>query len=262
LKNLKSLRKIAVSGKGGVGKTTFAGMLSCLLAEDGYDVVAIDADPDMNLASVLGSETPPPLTSYKSLIEERVSMGGGLFRYNPKVDDILERFGVLTPCGVRLLVMGTLEKGGTGCMCPATSFLRALLRYLLKMNMFIVMDMEAGIEHLGRGTARGFDVMIVVVENGLKAVQTAERIKKLSKDIGIENVVAVLNKVSGDCNRVMGMLAELGIPIVGEIPFDEGIVRAELEGIPPYLTAEKALRSVEEIKERLLSESIESKSLE
>jgi len=248
-------KKIAVSGKGGVGKTTFAGLLSCLLAEDSNRVVAIDADPDMNLASVLGSETPPPLTSYKDLIEERVSMGNGLFRYNPKVDDILDRFGIITPCGVRLLVMGTLEKGGTGCMCPASSFLRALLRYLLKTDMLIVMDMEAGIEHLGRGTAKGFDVMIVVVENGLKAVQTAERIKKLSRDIGIENVVAVLNKVRGECDKVVNLLEELNIPILGMIPFDEGVVRAEIEGMPPYEVAKDALKAIRDIKNKLISEN-------
>ncbi|MFA7036880.1 MAG: AAA family ATPase, partial [Methanosarcina sp.] len=169
--------KIAITGKGGVGKTTLSGTLARLLARDGYEVLAIDADPDMNLASSLGIENPPkPLTDFKDLIQERAGAEGGAFIYNPKVDDIAGKYGVIGPDGVRMLVMGTVDKGGSGCMCPASAFLRALLRHLmLKEKSAVILDMEAGIEHLGRGTTRGMDLMIVVVEPGARSLETAER---------------------------------------------------------------------------------------
>jgi len=186
--------KIAITGKGGVGKTTLAGTLARLLARDGMDVLAIDADPDMNLASALGIDEPPlPLTEYEDLIDERAGGPGGMFKLNPKVDDVVERFGVVGPDGVRMLVMGTVDRGGSGCMCPASSFLRALLRHVvLKESSVVIMDMEAGIEHLGRGTTRGIDLMIVVVEPGTRSLETAERIKRLGTDIGVELVTHFL----------------------------------------------------------------------
>jgi len=228
--------KIAITGKGGVGKTTLAGTLARLLARDGMDVLAIDADPDMNLASALGIDKPPlPLTEYEDLIDERAGGPAGMFKLNPKVDDVVELFGVVGPDGVRMLVMGTVDRGGSGCMCPASSFLRALLRHVvLKESSVVIMDMEAGIEHLGRGTTRGIDLMIVVVEPGARSLETAERIKRLGTDIGVTKFAAVINKAGEeDLGAVESRLENMGIPVLGTIPYDSSLVKADLAGRSP-----------------------------
>jgi CO dehydrogenase maturation factor len=244
--------KIAVTGKGGVGKTTFSGILSRLLARDGYDVLAIDADPDMNLASALGiPDSPPPLTDYKEFIEERAGEPGGMFKYNPRVDDVVEKFGVVGPDGVKMLVMGTVEKGGSGCMCPASAFLRALLRHVvLKDSSAVIMDMEAGIEHLGRGTTKGIDLMIVVVEPGMRSIETARRIQGLAGEIGIEHLAAVVNK--GTSSDVKPKLAETGIPVLGEVPFSPDLMVADFEGRSPLDAGVENLAVFIAIKDNIL----------
>jgi CO dehydrogenase maturation factor len=246
------LIKIAITGKGGVGKTTLSGTLARLLARDGYEVLAIDADPDMNLASSLGIDNPPkPITDFKDLIQERAGTEGGAFIYNPKVDDIAGKYGAIGPDGVRMLVMGTVDKGGSGCMCPASAFLRALLRHLmLKEKSAVILDMEAGIEHLGRGTTRGMDLMIVVVEPGARSLETAERIKKLSSEIGIKHLAAVINK--GGSEIVNERLDELGIRVLGEIPFDPQLMQADLEKRAPIEVGGKAVEAIVKIKEKLM----------
>ncbi len=248
--------KIAITGKGGVGKTTLAGTLARLLARDGMDVLAIDADPDMNLASALGIDEPPlPLTEYKDLIDERAGGPAGMFKLNPKVDDVVERFGVVGPDGVRMLVMGTVDRGGSGCMCPASSFLRALLRHVvLKESSVVIMDMEAGIEHLGRGTTRGIDLMIVVVEPGARSLETAERIKRLGTDIGVTKFAAVINKAGEeDLGAVESILENMGIPVLGTIPYDSSLVKADLAGRSPVEEGGAAMAVIEGIKDGLAS---------
>ncbi len=244
--------KIAITGKGGVGKTTFSGTLARILARDGFDVLAIDADADMNLASSLGIDHPPrPLTDYKEMIDERAGGEGGVFKLNPKVDDIVDNFGVVGPDGVKMLVMGTIENGGSGCMCPASAFLRALLRHVvLKDNCAVILDMEAGIEHLGRGTTRGIDLMIIVVEPGMRSIETAARIKDLASGIGIEHLAAVVNKSSSE--SVLAHLGKLGIPVLGEINYDPELVRADLEGLAPIDVGGVAVESIGLIKDRVL----------
>ena len=248
--------KIAITGKGGVGKTTLAGTLARLLARDGMDVLAIDADPDMNLASALGIDEPPaPLTEYEDMIDERAGGPAGMFKLNPKVDDVVELFGVVGPDGVRMLVMGTVDRGGSGCMCPASSFLRALLRHVvLKESSVVIMDMEAGIEHLGRGTTRGIDLMIVVVEPGARSLETAERIKRLGTDIGVEKFAAVINKAGEeDLGAVESRLENMGIPVLGTIPYDSSLVKADLAGRSPVEEGGAAMAAIEGIKDRLAS---------
>jgi len=238
-----------------VGKTTLAGTLARLMARDGMDVLAIDADPDMNLASALGIDNPPgPLTEYKELIDERAGGPDGMFRMNPKVDDVVERFGAVGPDGVRMLVMGTVERGGSGCMCPASSFLRALLRHVvLRESSVVIMDMEAGIEHLGRGTTKGIDLMIVVVEPGSRSIETAERIKRLGTELGIGKFAAVINKVrEEDIGIVESRLKELGIPVLGMLPYDISMVEADLAGRSPVEAGGAAVDRIEGIKDRLL----------
>ncbi|HIH86594.1 MAG TPA: AAA family ATPase [Methanosarcinales archaeon] len=248
--------KIAITGKGGVGKTTLAGTLARLLARDGMDVLAIDADPDMNLASALGIDEPPvPLTEYEDMIDERAGGPAGMFKLNPKVDDVVERFGVVGPDGVRMLVMGTVDSGGSGCMCPASSFLRALLRHVvLRESSVVIMDMEAGIEHLGRGTTRGIDLMIVVVEPGARSLETAERIKRLGTDIGVNKFAAVINKAGEEGLEAVGSrLEDMGIPVLGTIPYDRSLVKADLAGRSPVEEGGAAMAAIEGIKDRLIS---------
>lgn len=241
--------KIAISGKGGVGKTTLSGTLARLFARSGYDVLAIDADPSMNLASSLGIKNPPkPLTQFKALIDERAGGPAGFFKLNPKVDDIVEKFGVTGPDNVKLLVMGTIERGGSGCMCPASSFLKALMRHvILKMNSVVIMDMEAGVEHLGRGITKGVDYMIIVVEPGARSIETAGRIAELARQIGISKFGAVINKAGGDVSEIEDRLKEYRLPVLGVIPYDDGLVQADMENIAPIDRSGAALSAIKNI---------------
>ncbi len=195
--------KVAVTGKGGVGKTTFAAFLARCWRDLGHEVVAVDADPDANLAGTLGhrGEEIVPLVKLKSLIEERVGGGdgwGGFLRLNPRVHDIPEQFGVRVE-GIRVLVMGTIERGRRGCACPENVLLREVLNHLmLSEREHVVVDMEAGVEHLGRGTAESVDEMLVIVEPGWASVQTAARVSRLARDLGIGKIHAVANGI--DCD--------------------------------------------------------------
>jgi len=202
--------KIAITGKGGVGKTTLTSLLAYIYAERGQKVLAIDADPNANLASALGFPVEvatkiAPIADMQTLIYERTGAKpgefGGFFRLNPRVDDIPDRFSAEWR-GVRLLVMGTIKGGGTGCVCPESALLKNLVRHLLlQRSEVIILDMEAGIEHLGRGTAGAVDAMIAVVEPGQRSLQTARTISRLAADIGIEEVYVVGNKVRGQADR-------------------------------------------------------------
>ena len=245
--------KIAISGKGGVGKTTLSGTLARLLARRGYDVLAIDADPSMNLASALGIKNPPrPLTEFTELIDERAGGPAGVFKLNPKVDDIVEKFGVTGPDNVKLLVLGTVERGGSGCMCPASSFLKALLRHvLLKTNSVVILDMEAGVEHLGRGTTRGIDIMLIVVEPGARSIETAGRIVELARQIDIRKFGAVINKAEGEVKDIEDKLKGYGIEVFGIIPYDTSLVQADMENIAPIDKGGAAVEAIKNMCDRI-----------
>ncbi len=233
--------KIAITGKGGVGKTTLAAGLAREFSRGGKKVFAIDADPDANLALTLGfpsSSKIKPLIELKELIEERTHAKVGslnpYFKLNPRVDDIPEKYFAHHK-GINLMVMGTVRGGGLGCTCPENAFLRALLSHLmLEREEVVILDMEAGIEHLGRGTARGVDQLIVVVEPGTRSVQTAYRIKDLAKDIGIENIAAVGNKIRTDSEREFLMSNMPDFEFLGFIPYEEKIVEADLANVSPF----------------------------
>lgn len=254
--------KIAITGKGGVGKTTLAGTLSCILSEN-HNVFAIDADPDMNLASSLGIESPiTPISQMKELIKQRTgaepgSSFGEIFKLNPKIDDLPQSLSVKydSEGKLKILVMGTVDKGGDGCICPASVLLRALLRQItLKYDEIIILDMEAGIEHLGRKTAEGVDIMIIVVEPSLNSIESAYRIKNLATDIGVKRIATVINKASKDQEKfIKNKLAEIGLEVMGCIPRDERVVKAEIERKPLINYPDStALRSIQKIAETLL----------
>ncbi len=229
--------KIAITGKGGVGKTTVAAHLARGWQRLGYRVTAVDADPDANLAGTLGYRGPDivPLTRLKALVEERVGGSdgwGGFLRMNPRVDDIADRVGVEVD-GIRVLVMGTIERGRRGCACPENVLLREVLAHLiLAETEHVVVDMEAGIEHLGRGTAEGVDRMLIVVEPGWASLQTAARISTLARDLGLVRLEVVANKIESpdDAAFVRSGLPP-GLPLVAELPLDRNIeLRARTGG--------------------------------
>jgi CO dehydrogenase maturation factor len=255
--------KVAVTGKGGVGKTTVAAALARCWRDLGHVVVAVDADPDANLAGTLGYRGPAitPLVKLKALIEERVGGAegwGGYLRMNPRVDDIPNEFGVVVD-GVRVLVMGTIERGRRGCACPENILLREVLDHLMLRNReHVVVDMEAGIEHLGRGTAEGVDLMLVVVEPGWASLETAARVASLAGDLGIRRIEAVANKISGDGDIEFIRQNLTGLPVVGTLTLDRDL---ELEARSGGVSRERPfyremLRMAEALSEPAPSEAM------
>ena len=227
--------KIAVTGKGGVGKTTVAAFLARAWRELGYRVIAVDADPDANLAGTLGYRGADitPLVGLKALLEERVGGGdgfGGFLKMNPKVDDIPAQFSVAVD-GISVLVMGIIDRGRRGCACPEHVLLREVLRHLmLSAGEHVVVDMEAGIEHLGRGTAEAVDDMLVVVEPGWASLQTATRVAKLAGDLGITRVLAVGNKIRSGEDAAFVREGLGDIPLVATLPYDAQLERRTRSG--------------------------------
>jgi len=252
--------KIAISGKGGVGKTLLASLLSRIFAESGYSVIAIDADPDANLAATLGfprADEIIPIAEMDELIEERTGAKPGqsapYFKLNPKVDDIPDKYA-LKLNGIRLMRMGRIKKGGSGCYCPENALLKALLTHLLVgRNEAVILDMEAGIEHLGRGTAGMVDKLIVVVEPGRRSIETALSIQKLAGEIGLKNVAIVGNKVRSQSDREFIISSLPGFELLGFIPYDQAIVDADLASLPVLDASQQVTDAVKDIYQTLFS---------
>jgi len=234
--------KIAIGGKGGVGKTTVTALLARSLAADSRNkVIAIDADPVANLAAALGiSEKTPiiPISRLTELIAERTGAKpgtmGGFFALNPKVDDIPDRFS-LERDRVKLLVMGTVQSGGSGCICPEATVLKALMNHLvLVRDDIVIMDMEAGVEHLGRATSASVDALIIVVNPGARSRAAAETIRRLGRDIGIQRTLILGNRLRGEADEEL-IRSSLGdFEILGFLPEDDEIVAADREARRPF----------------------------
>jgi CO dehydrogenase maturation factor len=265
VKLLKSWRnklglKLAIGGKGGVGKTTITSLLARCFAATSKKVIAIDADPVTNLAAGLGideSEPILPVAELKDLILERTGAKpgtmGGFFTLNPKVDDIPDRFS-LEKDGVKLLVMGTVQTGGSGCICPESTMLKALMNHLiLNRDEIVVMDMEAGIEHLGRGTSGSMDGLIIVVNPGKRSRVAATKIKKLGTDIGIKNIFVLGNKIKSKEDENLIKESMKGFTILGFIPEYEEIANADREGVRPFDDVSTIPESFKTIVNKLLS---------
>ena len=233
--------KLAVSGKGGVGKTTFSALLIRSLNAQGKHVLAIDADPDANLAAALGipdADKITPIAEMKELIFERTEAKpgsmGGFFKLNPKVDDLPEALSAKLD-HIKLMRLGGVQKGGSGCICPESTLLRALITHIvLARNEIVVMDMEAGIEHLGRATASAVDKLIVVVEPGRRSIDTAGHINKLASEIGLRNIVLVGNKIRSSKDEKFLLTYLNNFKFLGFIPYDETLIEADLDGVSPF----------------------------
>ena len=235
--------KIAITGKGGVGKTTLAGLLARLYAAEGRSVLAVDADPDANLASALGispevASRALPLAEQSDLIEERTGSRpgspGGMFSLNPKVDDIPDAYSIRHE-GVRLLVVGKSKEAGSGCYCPENVLLRRLISHLiLRIDEVVILDMEAGIEHLTRGTAGSVNAFIVVVEPGQRSMQTARQIESLARGLGVKEVFVVGNKIRQDSEKDFILRHLEGMKFLGFMSYAGDAVTADLDGKSPY----------------------------
>ncbi|RKD30928.1 AAA family ATPase [Thermohalobacter berrensis] len=254
--------KIALTGKGGVGKTTISALLARRLVERNFNVLAIDADFDANFASALGiditKEDIKPISEMEKLIEEKMGtsedIGKGLYKLNPFVGDIPDKFSIKHK-GVNFLAVGTVKKGGEGCYCAENKLIKRLINHIvLKSDETVVMDMEAGLEHISRGTAKGIDLFLIVVEPGLRSLQTANKIKEMAHDIGVKNIYAIVNKLHSKDELIYIRDYLKDIEIISSIYLNDSIAKADLKGISPADTADKELISkIDEIIDRCYS---------
>lgn len=252
--------KVAVTGKGGVGKTTIASLLSHLYSSEGKKVIAVDADPDANLATALGIpkreiEKVKPIAELSELIEERTGAkpgtSGGIFKINPRVDDIPEGFGY-TISNITLLVMGKSKFAASGCYCPEHALLRRLLKHLIvERDEVVIVDMEAGIEHLTRGTAEGVDAFVVVVEPGQRSLQTALHVKGLATELGVSRVFVVANKVRNEQDVAFIRNNISDIEFLGEMSFNDSIMESDIQGLPSYNASVHSVEEARRIKANL-----------
>ena len=250
--------KIAVTGKGGVGKTTFAATLARLYAQEGKHVLAADVDPDANLGLALGFseedlDSIVPITRMRKLIQERTGANdqNQFYKLNPKVDDIPDAYSK-TCNGVKLLVLGTVETAGSGCVCPEHVMLKRIINHLvLRSNDVVILDMEAGLEHLGRGTTEGMDQFIVVIEPGARSVQTYRNVKRLAEELGVKKVRVVANKIRDVSDEAFVKDRIPESDLLGFVHYNPEIMNADREGVSPYDFSQTAVDEIKKIKEKL-----------
>ena len=229
--------KIAVTGKGGVGKTTIAATLARLYAEEGHPVLAADVDPDANLGLALGFpeeilDSIVPITKMRKLIEERTEASA---------DN-----------GVKLLTLGTVETAGSGCVCPEHVMLRRIINSLvLHRGDVVILDMEAGLEHLGRGTTEGMDMFIVVIEPGARSIQTYKNVKRLAEELGVHQVHVVANKVRDEKDEAFIQDRIPPEDLLGMVHYNPEIMEADREGSSPYDYSAAAVEEIRKIKTKI-----------
>ena len=257
--------KIAITGKGGVGKTTFSAALIQLLARNGQKVIALDADPNANLAAALGlsdeiQKTIVPISQQNKLIEERtgakIKQYGQVFKLNPEVSDVVDKYATVYE-NVALLVLGGLEKGGTGCACPENTFIRALITDLVLFKQeTLILDMEAGVEHLGRATIKGVDMIIIVLEPSNRSISTATRIREMAADIGLTNLKVVGNKIMNPQDEAFIQDAFPDLELLGLVPNSPAIRENDRNKRPAIENLEPAtLKAYENIMAKIIQYS-------
>jgi CO dehydrogenase maturation factor len=252
--------KLAVSGKGGVGKTTLSATLAYLFKEGGAKVLAIDADPDANLAGALGFTDLSglvPISEMTELVAERTGSKPGtygtFFSINPKVDDLPETLAKEIK-GIRFMTLGGVKKGGGGCICPESVLLKSLVMNLvLARDEVVILDMEAGLEHLGRATSTGVDALIVVTEPGMRSLETARVVKKLSQDLGLKKVYVVGNKVRNQADRDFIAQNVGGLPVLGFIPYADSVIDSDRLGVAVFEKSPEAVEACRGIYQKLVS---------
>ncbi len=257
--------KIAITGKGGVGKTTFAATLARLYANEGKNVLAADVDPDANLGLALGFTEEElseivPISKMRKLVEERTGADefNKVFRINPKVDDIPDKYA--KKCnGVKLLVLGTMETANSGCVCPEHVMLKRIINHLmLRSSDVVIMDMEAGLEHLGRGTTQGMDQFVVVIEPGARSIQTYQNVKRLAEGLGVKQVGVVANKVRGTEDEEFIRSRIPAEDLLGFIHYNSQVIDADRQGKSPYDFSPEAVEEIRMIKARMEAASQEA----
>ena len=250
--------KIAVTGKGGVGKTTFAAVLARMYADEGKKVLCADVDPDANLGLALGFSEEDlakiiPISEMKDLIKERTKADefNRFFVINPKVDDLPDDLSYEIN-GVRLMVMGTVKAGGSGCVCPEHVMIKRILSHLIvARDDVVILDMEAGLEHLARGTTSFVDAFIVVIEPGARSVQTYHSVKRLAEDLGVKQVLVVANKVRGEEDEAFIREKIPAKDLLGIMHYDPDVAEADRLGESPYETAKNTVKEIRVIKDKM-----------
>ena len=250
--------KIAVTGKGGVGKTTLSAVLARLYADEGKNVLCADVDPDANLGMALGFseeelERIVPISEMKELARQRTEANefNTLMKINPKVDDLPDKLAI-TKNGVKLLVMGTIKTGGSGCVCPEHVIIKRLLSHMIvARDEVVILDMEAGLEHLARGTTDFVDCFIVVIEPGARSVQTYHSVKRLAEDLGVKQGLVVANKVRDEQDEAFVREKIPAEDLLGMIHLDPAVAEADRRSISPYETAKQTVEEIQRIKEKM-----------
>jgi CO dehydrogenase maturation factor len=251
--------KIAIGGKGGVGKTTVCAVWAQLFAQDKFDVLAVDADPNTNLASAFGipsGQNPEPLIKMKQLIAERTGRArdaiGTYFKLNPKVSDLPEKYW-LEVDGLKLLVLGGITQAGSGCACPEGAFLKALLTHtILQRQEVVLVDLAAGVEFMGRASVQGVDAFVVVVEPGGRSIKTANNVAKMARELGIKNVAVIANKITETAQTDVIKSQLKDVTLLGNLRYSRSVQEADLEFRPVFHACPELVDALKDAKHKLM----------